>query len=86
MSRTHDGQAKQNELRGPLSRKKLGLRSEIELFLLHETCPRSQEFSEKIQLIYFTQKYMQSIVKFVHHICIIHFLRNYSEQEEFTFD
>jgi len=64
------GQAKQNELGGPLSRKKLGLRSEIELSLLHKTRPRSPEPSQKIQLIYFTQKYMQSIAKFLYIIFV----------------
>jgi len=70
MSRTYQGQAKQNELGGSLSRKKLGLRSEIELYLLHKTRPRSPELSQKIQLIYFTQKYMQSIAKFLYIIFV----------------
>jgi len=67
---THHGQAKQNELGGPLSRMKLGLRSEIELFMLHKTRPRSPELSQKIQLMYFTQKYMQSIAKILYIIFV----------------
>ena len=61
MSRTHgwiQGQAKQIELGWPLSRKKVGLRSKIELSPLHKTCPHSPELSQKIQLVYFTQKYI----------------------------
>jgi len=71
MSRTHHGQAKQkNQLEGPLSRQKLGLFSEIELSLLHKTHPCSPELSQRFQLIYFTQKYMQSIAKFLYIIFI----------------
>jgi len=78
MSRTHgwiQGQAKQIELGLPLSRKKVGLRSEIELSLLHKTCPRSPELSQKIQLVYFTQKYMKSIAKFLYIIIVSFILR-----------
>jgi len=56
VSRKHgwvQGQAKQNGLGRPLSRKRLGLRSEMELSLLHKTRPRSPELGRKIQLVYF---------------------------------